>query len=242
MIRSVEEPRYLQILDRLTSAIRQGIYPVGSNLPIETELCKQYQASRHTIREALRRLVENGLVVRRQKAGTTVVAAQTPLAYVQTVSSVADLFQFALDTDFAIVSQAIRIADDWLAARLDAEPGSTWLEVNGLRTHPCGTVICHTTSFIPDRLSWIGPELPDCRGPFYALLEQRAGETIRDVVQEIRAESMPEDVADSLGCERGSIALRLLRRYVTERGTLIGSFNWHPAESFTYVMRMHRAK
>ena len=235
-----QEPRYIQILQDLTTRLRTGEFPVGSTLPTEMRLCEEYGASRHTVREAMRRLVGNGLVVRRQKTGTTVVAAQAPTGYVQTVSTVADLFQFALDTTFTIVSQSTTTADGWLAARLDAEIATAWLKVEGVRHEPGGAVICYTTSFIPQRLSWIGPELASCRGPFYALLEQRANETILDVVQEIRAEPMPDIVADSLNFDHGSIALRLLRRYVTKTGTLIASFNWHPADSFTYVMRMHR--
>lgn len=235
-----QEPLYLQILQDLTTRLRTGEFPIGSTLPTEMRLCEEYGASRHTVREAMRRLVGNGLVVRRQKTGTTVVAAQARTGYVQTVSTAADLFQFALDTIFTIVNESTTSADAWLAARLDAEIGSTWLKVEGVRRDPGGTVICYTTSFIPQRLSWIGPELATCRGPFYALLEQRAKETILDVVQEIRAEPMPDLIADSLGFDHGSIALRLLRRYVTKIGTLIASFNWHPADSFTYVIRMHR--
>jgi len=235
-----QPPLYVQILDDLAARIGREEFPVGSNLPTEMQLCKDYGASRHTVREALRRLAANGQVTRRQKAGTTVVATRAQAGYVQTVSTVADLFQFALDTTFSIISQETSVADPWLAARLDAEPGSIWLKVDGVRREPGGAVICHTTSFIPHRLSWIAAELEQCRGPFYALLEQRTRETIIDVVQEIRAEAMPDLVADSLGCEHGSIALRLLRRYLTGSGILIASFNWHPADQFTYVMRMHR--
>lgn len=242
MTTATQEPLYRQILENLTSRIRTSEFPIGSNLPTEMQLCQDYGASRHTVREALRRLAENGLVTRRQKTGTTVIADQAPSGYVQTVSNVADLFQFALDTSFTILSQESSVADEWLAARLDAEIGSVWLKVEGIRREPGGTVICHTTSFIPHRLRWIAPELPACRGPFYALLEQRTEETILDVVQEIRAETMPDMVANSLGLARGSLALRLLRRYVTQTGTLIASFNWHPADNFTYVMRMHRTK
>ena len=236
------QPLYVRISDDLTARIQRGVYPLGSKLPTEMQLCEEFAASRHTVREALRRLVETGLIIRLQKAGTTVVATAAPAGYVQTASSVADLFQFALDTIFTIVSQDVAQADDWLAARLGAEPASKWLKVEGVRREVSGAVICHTTSFIPYRLSWIGPELETCRGPFYALLEERTGETILDVVQEIRAEIMPDPVAESLSRERGSLALRLLRRYVTQTGTLIGSFNWHPADSFTYVMRMHRTE
>ena len=34
----------------------------------------------------------------------------------------------------------------------------------------------------------------------------------------------------------------LLRRYLTEQGTLIASFNWHPAERMIYTMHIHRSK
>lgn len=237
-----KQPLYVRISDDLSARIQRGIYPVGGKLPTEMQLCDEFAASRHTVREALRRLVETGLITRLQKAGTTVVAATAPSGYVQTASSVADLFQFALDTSFTIVSQGISVADEWLAARLDAPPGSTWLKVEGVRREVGGAVICHTTSYIPHRLSFVGPELATCRGPFYALLETRSAETILDVIQEIRAEIMPDLVADSLSRPRGSLSLRLLRRYATQTGTLIASFNWHPAESFTYVMRMHRTE
>lgn len=242
MAAETKQPLYARISDELTDRIQRGVYPVGSKLPTEMRLCGEFGASRHTVREALRRMVATGLITRLQKAGTTVVATAAPAGYVQMASSVADLFQFALDTIFTIVSQDVSQADEWLAARLQAEPGSSWLKVEGVRREVSGAVICHTTSFIPHRLSWLAPELANCRGPFYALLEERAGETIHDVVQEIRAEIMPDLVADSLSRERGSLALRLLRRYVTQTGTLIASFNWHPAESFTYVMRMHRTE
>jgi GntR family transcriptional regulator len=36
--------------------------------------------------------------------------------------------------------------------------------------------------------------------------------------------------------------MQLLRRYVSEGGVLIASFNWHPADQMTYVMRIHRSR
>jgi len=56
--------------------IAGGEYPVGSLLPKEVELSRTYGASRHTMREALRRLSEAGMVLRRRRAGTEVIAAQ----------------------------------------------------------------------------------------------------------------------------------------------------------------------
>ena len=42
---------------------------VDTRPPTESELCDEFNASRFTVREALRRLVEQGMVQRRQGAG-----------------------------------------------------------------------------------------------------------------------------------------------------------------------------
>src|SRR5690242_21711670 len=58
------EPRYLAVANSLIAAISQGRYPVGSTLPTEHELCERFGISRFTAREALRQLLDAGLVVR----------------------------------------------------------------------------------------------------------------------------------------------------------------------------------
>ncbi len=68
------QPRYLLLAQDLIQDIDTGRYPVGSLLPTELELCEQFGVSRHTVREAVRRLREMGLVTRHQGIGTRVKA------------------------------------------------------------------------------------------------------------------------------------------------------------------------
>jgi GntR family transcriptional regulator len=56
------QPRYLSISEELLSDIGAGKFPVGSMLPTELELCERFEVSRFTVREALRRLHEMGLL------------------------------------------------------------------------------------------------------------------------------------------------------------------------------------
>ena len=63
-------------------------------LPTELELAEAYAVSRHTVREALRQLEAQGLVSRRQGAGTVVVATEAPERFVQAISSVQELLQY----------------------------------------------------------------------------------------------------------------------------------------------------
>ena len=74
----------------------------------------------------------------------------------------------------------------------------------------------------------------------YAMIEERAGETIINATQEIRAVQMTDGIARGLEAEEGDASLRLLRCYQSDTGTLIASFNWHPGDSFTYRLDMHR--
>ncbi|MGE0503371.1 MAG: GntR family transcriptional regulator [Rhizobiaceae bacterium] len=238
-----EQPRYRQIHAMLRERIADGRYPVGSNLPTEMDLCAEFGVSRYTVREALRRLVEQGLLARRQGSGSEVISAQPGHGFVHNVRSLADLFQYALDTHLDIRSIRSVAADEPLASLVGGQPGSRWLMVKGIRrTERGGNAICVTHSYIPQRLAWFEPEIRTCVGPFYARLEERAGEPIVDAVQEINAEPMSREIAQGLGARTGDFALRLLRRYSSKDGTLVASFNWHPAVEFTYRMQLQRSR
>lgn len=60
------------ITARLREAILNGRYAFGERLPPEREMSEHFGASRSTVREALRRLEETGLVARRVGSGTFV--------------------------------------------------------------------------------------------------------------------------------------------------------------------------
>ena len=85
------------------------------------------------------------------------------------------------------------------------------------------------------------PPLPGCVGPFYAHIEGRSGESITRAEQEIKADRPSAVVCAALDVPPGSTALRVFRRYMSQDRLLIASFNWHPADVFTYRMALTRA-
>ena len=91
--------RYLQIARTLRKEIVDGVYPVGSQLPTEHQLCERFAVSRYTVREALRRLREDNLVASRPRAGTRVVPRPTTSSYAQDAMSIDDLLAFAAGAD-----------------------------------------------------------------------------------------------------------------------------------------------
>jgi DNA-binding FadR family transcriptional regulator len=59
----VRRPAYAQVADQIRKAVLSGDLPPGSALPPERDLVLRFQVSRTTIREALRSLQAQGLIV-----------------------------------------------------------------------------------------------------------------------------------------------------------------------------------
>ncbi len=63
-------------MEQLATAIRLGVYPVGSVLPPERELAERFAVSRATLREAIAALRQAGLIeTRRGRGGGSTVTA-----------------------------------------------------------------------------------------------------------------------------------------------------------------------
>jgi GntR family transcriptional regulator len=75
----LEKPVHMTLTEgcvkALKTAIRNGTFPRGSQLPTEMDLIGQLGVSRTTLREALRNLEEDGLILRRRGLGTFVNAS-----------------------------------------------------------------------------------------------------------------------------------------------------------------------
>jgi GntR family transcriptional regulator len=236
------KPRYMRIFATLRERIEQGVYPIGSSVPTEADLCDEFEVSRYTVREALRRLVAAGMVDRRKGSGTQVIAKTSRASYVQSMGSLSDLFQYALDTHFEIEtlhSEQLSPAD---AATIGTHPGEVWTRIEGIRlSRVGGTPICATTVFVAPRFRTFLHDVVGARVPIYSIVETRSGEPIVEAIQEISACKLERRQVKALGVPQGAWALRLLRRYVGADGRpMVCSINWHPADSYSYTMRIER--
>lgn len=72
------EPMYRQIADDLHRKIESGQLARGTQIPTEIELRGQYDASRNTIRDAVKWLMNRGLVESRLGQGTFVIEKKSP--------------------------------------------------------------------------------------------------------------------------------------------------------------------
>lgn len=236
-----ELPRYYQVSNILAKRIEEGKYGVGDLLPTEIELCEEFEISRYTVREALRRLTEAGLVRRRQGSGTQIIATQSHSNYVHAMRSLSELFQYASDTVLSIDLMDERVPAPELARYFGERADKEWLYFEGLRTDRDGTPICFTRVFIDKRYSAIRNELKTNSGAIYALIESRYKVSVEDVEQEIRIAPIEKSAARRLGVNARDTAVQVVRRYMDGGGKLIQlSINQHPGERFSYTMHLRR--
>lgn len=237
-----DQPRYQRVADELIAGIAAGRYPVGDLLPTEMELCALYGISRSTVREALRRVRDAGLISRRRRTGTKVIAQTPPAVYRQPTNSIRDLLQYADETRVEILSEKRIICDARLATLLECREGHAWLRLNSLRTMPGDPrPICMTTAYVDAGLPDIDKHLEQNPGPISALIERTYGIRIARIDQTIQAIRLGKRQAKLLKADDDSPALRAIRRYYREDGTLIElSSAVHPGDRFNYVTSLVR--
>lgn len=233
-------PRYQAVAQVLIDEISKGNYPVGSLMPTEFELCDRFGVSRHTVREAIRRLAELGLVTRQAGVGTRVRSQRTASRYIHTSEGSADLFQYVRDVNLVLKDQAEIIADDDLAELLECKPGQAWLRVSGER-HVVGEDWPIAISQV--YIAWpyrtvlkdvVTPELP-----IYSLIEQKFGCVASEVNQQVSAILLDAASADALGAEEGEAGLKVIRKYRTAAQELFEvAVNLHPGDRFSQSMTL----
>ncbi|MGX9787993.1 GntR family transcriptional regulator [Mycobacterium sp. MMS18-G62] len=241
---SPADHRYLQVARTLRKEIVDGVYPVGSQLPTEHELCERFAVSRYTVREALRRLREDNLVASRPRAGTLVVPRPATNSYAQDVMSINDLLAFASGAQFEIESNAMVTIDDDLAARTGLTVGTEWLAVRGYRrADGTSAPVCRTEYYINRAFAAVGRLLHRHSGAIFPLIEDLFGVSIVEVHQEISAIVTSGELAAGLGVDAGTAALAMQRTYRTSDGEVAQvTVNTHPASRYRHSMTMRRVK
>ncbi len=233
----------MRVANLLRGRIEAGEYGVGSLMPTEGNLRGEFSVSRHTVREALRLLSDAGLIQRRQGSGSRVIAAAPHRSYVHAMRSLDQLFQYASDTRFKASDMEMGVPDEALFPEFaPSDAASDWLVVRGLRLErEGGTAICHSTVLVAAAFAAIGPDLADGAGAIYRRIEKRFEVEVSEVLQDIAAAPCPPEAAAALGEDVHALVVRVRRRYLSSDGAvMLASVNHHPAERFSYAMRLRR--
>ena len=233
-------PLYRHLADTLRTAIGDGLYATGDLLPTELELCATHHVSRHTARDALRLLSDEGLIMRKRGAGTVVIASLPTGPFSQDWGEIGDILQYARDTRLIVHSYGPATAQEMAEMMLDKSV--SWMMVKGVRQRLAGgpplamTTICVRADLMPSRdiiESW-----PQAIGEYIAI---HRGVRATRIDQEISAIRLDKASAKALGERIGDPALRTSRRYLDASGAVfITSISTHPGDRFAYRMSAER--
>jgi DNA-binding GntR family transcriptional regulator len=157
----------------LRAAILSGEFPLGAQLPNEEQLCVRFNVSRVTIREAVRGLIEDGYVVRRQGAGTFVTRRpQLRNSLDRNFSYTAYLESSGARAGRQIVSIRTMPADPDTADALALDEGAQVIQLRRVRTADRRPAV-YSTDYLPGELADVEADRELLSGSLYRLLTMR---------------------------------------------------------------------
>ncbi|MEX2500816.1 MAG: GntR family transcriptional regulator [Trueperaceae bacterium] len=219
-MRRPDVPMYARIERDLRQAIASGDLPLGSRVPSEDALCRSYDVSRMTARQALSRLADAGLLIRRQGIGTFV--AQTKVARVagRLLGFHEDAVAHGLDPSTQVLQRREEPAGPGDAALLECDPEATVLRVDRLRFHGDLPIGRNQVVVAPALVATFADL--DFAGSFYQGAERRLGIEIEDAETTVEAVATEPDVAELLNVRPGDPLLRTTRVTRLTGGRLLG--------------------
>ncbi len=199
-----QEPLYAKLRHRLQALIRSGALKPGDRLPSEHRLADEYAVSRATVREAVRTLAADGLLVARQGQGTFVVLRppiDSGLEELDTVTGMIERHGYkAGATDVDVLVEA---ADAALADRLGIPAGTPIVRVERIRTADGDPVVLSRNKF-PQALIDEVPAPEALGGSLLAFLERRSGLRVVHAVTTLRPMSADAGLARRMRVRRGT--------------------------------------
>jgi len=237
------QPLYAALAAVLARDIRAGKYAASSVMPSEKELCELYGVSRHTVREAVREIREQGLVSSHRGIGTVVRDPAVRQSTFSAVNSVGDLLHFVGTTEMHALGVREVTADEELVQLLEFKPGQLLSEAAFLRKAPGETLpMSYLLIYVHPRYAAAQRTPAVSSSPIYKNIETMFGVRLNEIRQDISATELDADLALVLQAKVGSAAMRILRFYYDLNDNLIqASISYYPSGRYTQSARFRAA-
>ncbi|MEN9768991.1 MAG: hypothetical protein RLZZ180_621 [Pseudomonadota bacterium] len=237
------EPYYKQMYNQLSRSIREGRYALAANLPTERQLCDSFGVSRHTAREALRQLEQNGLIKRRQGSGSVVIATEPSVRYEQSIQSIDDLMQQGSASRLQVlVCEDIPVETNQFSSQTGLLGKAPCIRVRSIRylrndVRPLALVDVYAavrTKAQAKRLL-----NPDTAAREIVTTVDPA--KLDRIEQAFSAVNLEEDSAKLLHVRAGEAAFQTVRRYFDATGKLlVVAHSLYQSQLFTYTSTLRR--
>ena len=235
-----DKPLHVQAEEIMRQLIESDEYKNGKLLPNEIELSKQLHISRNTLRQAINKLVYEGLLTRKKGFGTKVVrkgvvsGVKNWLSFSQEMKMLGIVIRnFELHISFKTPNDEIR---NFFNMDPKSDQRCVVLErVRGKKEYPFVYFISY---FNPD-LPLTGEE--DFTKPLYEILEKEYGVVVKTSKEEISARLAGDFIAEKLEIEANDPIL-IRKRFVYDENGVPTEYNigFYRADSFTYTIEAQR--
>lgn len=231
-------PLHAQAEALLRKLIEEPEFRNGAFLPNEVDLAKKLGISRNTIRQALNKLVFEGLLVRKKGIGTTVADKSVS-------SKVTNWMSFTQEMEAkGLVPETFKIDVSWVRPIADvmhvfgvpAEKEVLKLvRLRGLKDNP----FVYFVSYFHPRIGLSGEE--NFSRPLYDILEQDYSIIAKMSKEEIRACAADDFIAGQLSIPRG-FPILVRKRVVFDPGGRPIEYNvgYYKSDSFVYSIESDR--
>lgn len=228
-------PYYVQMKEALRAQIESGTWQPGMRIPGEPELCRLFGVSRTVVRQALKEMEYEGLVLREKGRGTFV--AEPKISSRSLVHSLAGFYEDmdarGLTPVNEVLEQGIVPAGAKVAANLKLEDLAPVIKLTRLRFVQSEPLVL-VTSYLPYELCRQLVNADLSRQSLYAFLEKRCGLAVARGRRRIDAVVADEYEAGLLQIDKGSPLMRVESVSYSQNGT--------PVEYFLGLFRSDRAQ
>lgn len=201
-------PRYMQLRQRLTDGVNQGLLKVGNPLPPEREIATITEMSRVTVRKAIQSLADDGVIIQRQGSGSFIASSAPRIeqSLSRLTSFSEDMFRRGMTSNSLWLERGIFIPSPDEMLTLALSPNASVSRIARLR-------IADDKPMAIERASLPTEMLPN---PFlvetslYKILEQAGYRPMR-ALQKISAINLGEGDAALLDITPGKAGLRIER-------------------------------
>ena len=227
MIGTSREPLYSIIARQLASDIQNSKIAVGQMLPTEAELMRDFGASRHTVRSAIRELQTLGLIATRRGRGSEVISTQPIQSGVGfSFDSLNDFLLIAEQTKLTgIRKMECRVSEE-IAEATGWQVDERCLSIKAIRSSISDHEnIAYVEIYLRGQYASIESKIARKTVAISKLVEQEFGLRTSEVYQLVRPQIVSSEVASKLKVEEGSMGLYVGRRYIADND-----------ETFMYVV------
>jgi GntR family transcriptional regulator len=230
-------PLYIQAEELLRKIIEFPEYQQGKLLPNEVQMSSELGISRNTLRQAINKLVFEGLLFRKKGVGTIVTK---PID--SKVNNWKSFSQEMKSKGVSIINYDINfkwlVPDTKVSQFFGLSEGTEVLKMERLRGKDSGPFVFFISYFHP-RIGLTGKE--DFNRPLYDILQEDYSISVKLSQEEITASAASQELADKLELNLGDPILKR-KRFVFDPGRRPVEFNigYYRADSFVYTVESEK--